>query len=302
MIDLPGVKDRDKAVALVGKTAELRFRPVLSAPAVPSDGRDDDQGARPRPPPTDDRRRSTHHHDHARPAEQRRRPRSGGGVVRRRPRSPRSPTVPDHHAGPATQRNACVGAARQARRARPRSRYHLGPAGAHRQGGVSSAEGRVRQPGQGWTVNMNLTDDGRVQQVATTLAQQQFHKQVAIVLDGVVQSAPAIQTDRRFAGRRRRRSPATSARARPRTCAKLLKYGALPVQLKQLNVESVSPTLGQDQLDAGHRRRPHRPRARRALHARLLPAARPRRDRRPRCSPGMAFYTLVTVPRVSRSG
>ena len=30
MIDLPGVKDRAKAVALVGKTAELRFRPVVT--------------------------------------------------------------------------------------------------------------------------------------------------------------------------------------------------------------------------------------------------------------------------------
>src|SRR3954453_5363237 len=30
VIDLPGVKDRDKVIALVGKTAELRFRPVLS--------------------------------------------------------------------------------------------------------------------------------------------------------------------------------------------------------------------------------------------------------------------------------
>src|SRR3954464_9647215 len=30
VIDLPGIKDRDKAIALVGKTAELRFRPVLT--------------------------------------------------------------------------------------------------------------------------------------------------------------------------------------------------------------------------------------------------------------------------------
>ena len=33
--------------------------------------------------------------------------------------------------------------------------------------------------------------------------------------------------------------------------AKLINYGALPVQLKQLTSESVSPTLGNDQLDAG---------------------------------------------------
>src|SRR6185295_11373879 len=30
VVDLPGVKDRDKARRLVGRTAELRFRPVLA--------------------------------------------------------------------------------------------------------------------------------------------------------------------------------------------------------------------------------------------------------------------------------
>src|SRR3954451_22890025 len=30
VVDLPGVKDRQKAIALVGATAELRFRPVLA--------------------------------------------------------------------------------------------------------------------------------------------------------------------------------------------------------------------------------------------------------------------------------
>jgi preprotein translocase subunit SecD len=30
VIDLPGVKDREKAVRLVGQTAQLRFRPVLA--------------------------------------------------------------------------------------------------------------------------------------------------------------------------------------------------------------------------------------------------------------------------------
>src|SRR6187551_3058648 len=29
-VDLPGVKDRDKALRIVGRTAELRFRPVLT--------------------------------------------------------------------------------------------------------------------------------------------------------------------------------------------------------------------------------------------------------------------------------
>ena len=36
VVDLPGVKDRDKARNLVGKTAELRFRPVLNV--LPPEG------------------------------------------------------------------------------------------------------------------------------------------------------------------------------------------------------------------------------------------------------------------------
>ena len=57
VIDLPGVKDRDKAIALVGKTAELRFRPVLSPlPSVAAQERaachHDDRPHRARPPPT----------------------------------------------------------------------------------------------------------------------------------------------------------------------------------------------------------------------------------------------------------
>src|SRR5437764_6783594 len=35
VVDLPGVKDRTKAQRLVGRTAELRFRPVLAGPLPP---------------------------------------------------------------------------------------------------------------------------------------------------------------------------------------------------------------------------------------------------------------------------
>ncbi len=41
IIDLPGVRDRDKARRLVGKTAELRFRPVLAI--LPAGHRRDDR-------------------------------------------------------------------------------------------------------------------------------------------------------------------------------------------------------------------------------------------------------------------
>ena len=48
VIDLPGVKDRDKAKRLVGRTAELNFRPVLAELPPTAKGT---------PPPTTRRRR-----------------------------------------------------------------------------------------------------------------------------------------------------------------------------------------------------------------------------------------------------
>src|SRR4029453_1264967 len=69
-------------------------------------------------------------------------------------------------------------------------RYYLGKAALTGKGTVDTAK-KEFVPNQGWTVKMDLTSSGSSKWDA--LAQQQFHKQVAIVLDGLVQSAPTIQ-------------------------------------------------------------------------------------------------------------
>ncbi len=68
-------------------------------------------------------------------------------------------------------------------------RYYLGPAPDIR---VASARPQFLA-GQGWTVRVELTELGSANW--DRLAEQQFHQQVAMVLDGVVQSAPTIQPD-----------------------------------------------------------------------------------------------------------
>ncbi len=68
-------------------------------------------------------------------------------------------------------------------------RYYLGPAGLTGKA-VSSAKAEFVSS-QGWTVKMDLTGSGSSQW--DQLAQAQFHKQVAITLDSIVQSAPSIQ-------------------------------------------------------------------------------------------------------------
>ena len=73
-------------------------------------------------------------------------------------------------------------------------------------------------------------------------------KQVAIVLDGLVQSAPQIQE----------KIPDGSAQITgdfsektARSLANVLKYGALPVQFEQSQTQTISPTLGKRSLHGG---------------------------------------------------
>jgi preprotein translocase subunit SecD len=130
------------------------------------------------------------------------------------------------------------------------TRYLLGKAALTGKGTVDTAKAEF-VPNQGWTVKMDLTDSGSSKWDA--LAQQQFQKQVAIVLDGLVQSAPTIQpnnaTFESFGGTAVISGNFTQDEAD--NLAKLIRFGALPVTLKQVNVENVSPTLGNDQLHAG---------------------------------------------------
>ena len=239
VVDLPGVKDRAKAERLVGQTAELRFRPVIAArlaseaqqakaattTTTTAPGATTTTTA---PPATDaEAKAAIASCDNAKV-----------GALTTIPTTSR---VGD-------QRDVCV-VLPDKPGGKNAPRYYLGKAGLTGKA-VSSAKSEFIS-GQGWTVKMNLTDKGSSQW--DTLAQQQFHKQVAIVLDGLVQSAPKIQpsdaTFTSFGGTAVISGHFTGGEAGD--LAKLINYGALPVQLKKVNVENVSPTLGQDQLDAG---------------------------------------------------
>ncbi len=239
VIDLPGVKDRDKAIALVGKTAELRFRPVIAP--LPSEAAQAKAAttttttapgattttAPPQPSEADAKKAVASCDD---------------AVVSTLTTIPTTSRAGD-------QRNVCVVLPNKPG-TKSAARYYLGKAALTGKGTVSSAKASF-QSGQGWTVQMNLTDSGSSKWDA--LAQQQFHKQVAIVLDGQVQSAPEIQPDNQtfssFGGTAEISGNFTQDAAE--NLAKLIKFGALPVTLKQVNVENVSPTLGNDQLHAG---------------------------------------------------
>jgi preprotein translocase subunit SecD len=127
-------------------------------------------------------------------------------------------------------------------------RYVLGPAGLSGTG-VKSAVAQV-QNGQ-WVVNMQLNSTGTA--AWDTLAQAQFHAIIAIDLDGHVISAPITQpsqgTFTSFGGQVQISGSFSENEAK--TLAADLNFGALPVKLDRLTVQTVSPTLGKASLQAG---------------------------------------------------
>jgi preprotein translocase subunit SecD len=102
-----------------------------------------------------------------------------------------------------------------------------------------------------WAVNLNLTSLGSKQW--DTFAQEQFHAIIAIDLDGQVISAPITQPTQSsftsFDGSVQISGGFTEDQAK--TLATDLNYGALPVKLDRLTVQTVSPSLGKSSLRAG---------------------------------------------------
>jgi preprotein translocase subunit SecD len=111
---------------------------------------------------------------------------------------------------------------------------------------VSSASAVPPQVGSQWSVQVNFTNSGSPQFDA--LAAKYVNKQVAIVLDGVVESAPTIQTTS-FKGTASITGSFTQSQAS--NLALQLRYGSLPVQFAPQSIQSVSATIGKDSLRAG---------------------------------------------------
>ena len=130
-----------------------------------------------------------------------------------------------------------------------------------------------------WAVSYNLRAVTPWDQVA----QANFHQYVAIDLDGVVESAPLIQpgqaTFTSFNGKGEISGNFTQQTAK--NLALELNYGSLPVPLKILTQETVSPSLGKSSLKAGLAGRDRRASPGPDLHHPLLPRARDRGGRRP---------------------
>ena len=131
------------------------------------------------------------------------------------------------------------------------SKYILAPAEVLGQQVSKAAAGIDQQGSAGWFVSLTFNGEGtsafgaltsRVTSLASPL------NQVAIVLDGLVVSAPSIN-EAIPSGNAQITGSFTQVEAED--LANVLKYGALPLAFDRGEVQQVSPTLGSDQLNAG---------------------------------------------------
>jgi len=107
------------------------------------------------------------------------------------------------------------------------------------------------QNAKGWKVVLSFKGSGGEKWTALTKeafkGQGQQNDRVAIVLDNDVVSAPEIQSvivgDAEITG--------SFTKGQAETLATQLKYGALPLSFAQQSLETVSPTLGLQQMEAG---------------------------------------------------
>lgn len=123
---------------------------------------------------------------------------------------------------------------------------------------VTGANAVLPQGGVGWVVSLEFDSEGaRALAEASTrlsalpecgVAGANPCNAFAIVLDGVVTSAPRFN-EPILGGSAQIEGNFTAQEARD--LANILKYGALPVTLDPVDVTTVSPTVGNDQLRAG---------------------------------------------------
>ncbi|HVL07519.1 MAG TPA: protein translocase subunit SecD [Acidimicrobiales bacterium] len=221
IVSLPGVENRERALQVVGQTAQLLFRPVIrQLPAEPT--------------PTSSTTTSSTTPTTVEPGA------STTTTSTTIPIDLNSTTAPEDD-----DETKQVILPEKDRDGRVTSRYLLGPAEV-KGTALSGATANVSQTGQ-WEVQFELTGEG-TRQWNEMAAKVGAGNQIAIDLDGVVRSAPALQVTE-FQGRGVITGNFTQREAKD--LALVLRYGALPVQLDRQTVQTVSATLGRDSLRAG---------------------------------------------------
>jgi preprotein translocase subunit SecD len=267
VVQLPGVKNRDRALELVGQTAELRFRPVLAdltgVAAAPSEEGDTTTTTAAEGSTTTGADATT---TTAAPEAETSAgiPLGESAAVAQQPTT--TTTAPPTTTTTAPPQEGEGGNVELTPREEDTADatviladktgeqvYQLGPALATGRI-VSSAQAEIPQ-GQ-WIVGLSMRGGEDGIDTFNEIASECFNRtqvcptgQLGIVLDSVVQSAPTIQEPSYEADAISISGSFTEGEAKD--LALVLRYGSLPVELERQSVQTVSASLGEDSLRAG---------------------------------------------------
>lgn len=288
VVALPGVKNRDRALALVGQTAELHFRPVMQQLPVPADALAEAQAqadaavgsgtttttagdatTTTTAPATTDTSEGAYglvEGESAAAVQQQPTttagdPEGGTTTTAADPTATTTPTTAppaeETQVPPLTPRDQDVPEATVTLAGGDgESVYLLGPSLAT--GRIVKTAAADIQNGQ-WMVRLEMRggENGidKFNEIAAKCYQGAPDPavcpsgQLAIVLDSVVQSAPTIQQPSYSADEISISGSFTESEAKD--LALVLRYGSLPVELERQSVQTVSASLGTDSLRAG---------------------------------------------------
>ena len=286
LIQLPGVKDEERALEIIGSTAQLTFRQVLEilprdgAEATPTPGASPTAAETPGTGSTPEETSAGDDETQQRSATQTKKDKKDGKKKGRgngkdageegeheddghQEEEDQGPVEVTEEKGPRVNDEEVV----YPDAADPTILYRLAPAGLLTGDIVSRAEAVVDQAGN-WAVTIDMNDQGAKAwaDLTSELAclrdeGEQIRSQVAIVLDGKVETAtgmrdPAgaaagggVECGRGITGGESQIDVGTQQEAKD--LALVLQTGALPLTLTQSEVNKVSPTLGRDSLRAG---------------------------------------------------
>ncbi|MEX2292154.1 MAG: protein translocase subunit SecD [Acidimicrobiales bacterium] len=253
-VSLPGVTDRERARELVGQTAELRFRPVLSS--IP--GSIEDLLAESSSTTSTIAEETTTTGDVTGQSAG-----SGATLLQEDPTTgstteTTTTTVPPLTGYELTPRedddpDQQVTLAEVDPDGKVTSTFQLGPAGATGKI-VSTASAQLSQAGE-WSVALEIKGGDGIGQF-NAMSSECFSRQatcpsgqLAIVLDSVVVSAPTIQ--QASFQRDQIQISGSFTESEAKDLALVLRYGSLPVALEVQQTREVSATLGSDSLRAG---------------------------------------------------
>src|SRR5215207_4319176 len=268
VVQLPGVKNRDRALELVGQTAELRFRPVLAnltgaETTQPEEGEDGGEGSTTTTAEGGSTATTTAGSSTSTPEGAAGLPLGeSAGAVQETTTTTAPPTTTttglpaegEDGEVPLTSReddkaDATVILPGKAEGDGP---YQLGPSLATGRI-VSSASAEFQNE---WVVALSMKGGADGIDTFNGIAAECFNRsqvcptgQLAIVLDSVVQSAPNIEQP--TYERDQIQISGTFSEGEAKDLALVLRYGSLPVELERQSVQTVSASLGEDSLRAG---------------------------------------------------